>query len=219
MNTASIYKNRFADSRAKSKIWKVLIKHYFQNFINIDETVLDLAAGYCEFINNINCNRKIAFDINPDSKALANNDVEIINESCEFMLNYIKPNSIDTVFISNFFEHLDKKEQIISILTDVNKILKQQGKVIILQPNIKLTKEAYWDFIDHKLALTDNSIIEAANISGFIVSKKISRFLPYTTKSKLPQFNWIIKLYLKLLPISGFIMGKQSLIILRKENA
>ena len=48
------------------------------------------------------------------------------------------------------------------------------------------------------------------------VKKVIKRFLPYTTKSKLPQEPWLVWLYLKLMPFSGFFFGKQSLIILEK---
>ena len=57
----------------------------------------------------------------------------------------------------------------------------------MLQPNIRLTGAAYWDFIDHKVALTERSLVEAAELCGFETERLIKRFLPYTTKSRLPQ--------------------------------
>ena len=56
-----------------------------------------------------------------------------------------------------------------------------------LQPNIRLIGGSYWDFIDHQTALTDKSLAEAATMAGFTTKEVIARFLPYTTKSRLPQ--------------------------------
>jgi hypothetical protein len=50
------------------------------------------------------------------------------------------------------------------------------------------------------------------NIAGFKIERKILRFLPYTTKSKLPQSPFLVRLYLQLRPL-WFIMGKQSLFL------
>ncbi|HXB12208.1 MAG TPA: hypothetical protein VNZ45_09500, partial [Bacteroidia bacterium] len=74
----SIYEGRFDESLSKrNAMWKVLCKDYFQRFIKHDATVLDLAAGYCEFINNIKCRTKIAVDLNPKTKKMANKDVTV----------------------------------------------------------------------------------------------------------------------------------------------
>jgi len=216
MNLENLYKIRFKENDAKNGIWKVLCKNFFQKFIDEQSTVVDISAGYCEFINNIKAKKKIAFDLNPETKNTADKDVEVFTESCEKITEFVDKNSVDVVFVSNFFEHLDRKEQIIDILEKTYKILKTGGKVLILQPNIMLVKEAYWHFIDHKLPLTDLSIVEAGEMAGFKVRKKISRFLPYTTKSKIPQCAWMVRLYLLCRPLSSIIMGKQSFIVLEK---
>ena len=69
MNVQKIYSERFSDQDLihKQKIWQLLCKHFFQRYVRDSDTVLDIAAGYCEFINNIKCARKIALDINPDT--------------------------------------------------------------------------------------------------------------------------------------------------------
>ena len=57
-----IYRRRFNEYECeqKNKIWKVLCPNFFQQFIPVDAVVLDVGAGYCEFINNIRCFKKIA---------------------------------------------------------------------------------------------------------------------------------------------------------------
>ena len=70
MRVKGLYASRFCDSekKAKDRIWKVLCKSYFQKYVPDDSVVIDIAAGYGEFINNINTNKngaKYAIDINP----------------------------------------------------------------------------------------------------------------------------------------------------------
>jgi hypothetical protein len=91
-----------------------------------------------------------------------------------------------------------------------------EGKIVILQPNIKYTGEAYWDFFDHHTPLTDNSLKEVLELTGYHVKHLIPRFLPYTTKSRIPQYTWLVVLYLHF-PIAWKLMGKQLLIIAEKK--
>ena len=86
---------------------------------------------------------------------------------------------------------------------------------MILQPNIKYTGGAYWDFIDHKVPLTDKALVEAGELCGFKMNKNIPRFLPYTTKSAIPQSPIFVFLYLKL-PIAWYFLGKQSFLVMEK---
>jgi hypothetical protein len=44
----------------------------------------------------------------------------------------------------------------------------------------------------------------------------VTRFLPYTTKSPLPQAPWLVRLYLKV-PLAWWFLGKQSLVIAEKQ--
>lgn len=92
------------------------------------------------------------------------------------------------------------------------------GKLIILTPNIKYVKGKYWDFFDHITPITENSLIEILELNNFKIIKCQKKFIPYTTKSKLPQSDWIVWLYLKLMPFSSFFFGEQSLIVAQKLN-
>jgi hypothetical protein len=47
-------------------------------------------------------------------------------------------------------------------------------------PNIKHLPGKYWDFLDHHTILTEASLGEALEISGFELQQVTGRFLPYT---------------------------------------
>src|SRR4051812_44051716 len=101
------YKKRFPTRELQQKqiIWKVLCQEFFQDFIKPGDYVIDIGAGYCEFINNINCAKKIAIDINPDTKKFADDNVEIVATTSINIPNKFNGKA-DIVFMSNFLEHL-----------------------------------------------------------------------------------------------------------------
>lgn len=220
------YRNRFKDSELsyetrnlislRNKIWIILCKHFFQKMITEQDTVMDIGAGYCEFINNVNCKIKIAVDLNPDTKLKAGEKVNVLQVNALSIPKSFN-GKIDVIFISNFLEHLSSKEEVIAILEKSYQLLERGGKIIIMQPNIDLVKERYWDFIDHIVPLNLKSLSEALETSGFDIKTRVKRFLPYTTKSKLSIFSeYFLKIYLFLPPIIRPFAG-QSLIVARKN--
>jgi len=191
------------------KVWEVLTRYFFQKFIGEDARVLDIGCGYCHFLNNIKAKEKIGVDANPAVKNYAAPGVTIIPTD-DLALGGLTPEYFDCIFISNFLEHLENGQQVIQLLKRSRELLKPGGRIIILQPNFRLLGGAYFDFIDHKTVLTDKSLAEALDIAGFKVEKMIIRFLPYTTKSRIPQSPFLVRLYLWFRPF-WLILGKQSL--------
>ena len=50
---SKLYKKRFeGELYKKNEIWKVLCSSFFQKYITEKDLVVDIGAGYCEFINN-----------------------------------------------------------------------------------------------------------------------------------------------------------------------
>jgi ubiquinone/menaquinone biosynthesis C-methylase UbiE len=208
----SIYADRFdKDVEKRDIMWKILCKDYFQKYIKKSDTVLDLAAGYCEFINNIECKKKIAVDLNEKTKFMAHKDVEV-HQSLSTSMPKQLSKKVDAVFVSNFFEHLDSKNELIDTLKEVHRVLKPKGKILVLQPNIRLVGAKYWDYVDHTLPLTEKSLVEAFHLTDFNVTYQKTRFLPYTANSRIPAIPALIRLYLRL-PIAQFFMGKQTFMI------
>ena len=145
----------------------------------------------------------------------ANSDVSVTN-SPSTDLDFLSDNSIDRVCHEQFsgaFTNYTGGAQ--NWLEEIYRILKPGGKVITLHPNIHYLYMHYWDYLDHHVPLTDQSIAEGLEVVGFNVELSIAKFLPFTTKSKIPKLPMLVKLYLKF-PLVWKVMGKQALVVARK---
>ena len=214
-----LYANRF-DSRqmqAKVALWKVLIDEFLQDYVPPESAVLDIGGGYCEFINQILADKKCLIDLNPDSKLFANPDVKILNVdvlNCGDKSLFAK--QFDRIFISNFFEHLRNKEELVEIISFCFDALKPSGSLLVIQPNFKYSYKEYYDFIDHQLPITHLSLQELLQTVGFKVEVMIPRFLPFSTKGR-PASPLLLKIYLKL-PFLWRFLGGQMFVKASKKN-
>ena len=215
---SELYKIRFSEDSLprKNAIWKVLCNDYFSQFVDENDTVLDIACGYGEFLNNIKAKRKIAVDLNADAKTFLDKDVEfnLISATC---LSEKVSNEADCVFTSNFLEHLPDKNALEELLSEVMKALKPGGKFLVMGPNLRHLPGEYWDFYDHHLGLTHLSLAEVLTLKGFKVEKCIDRFLPYTTQGALPTHPLLVKIYLKV-PLVWRFLGKQFFLVAQKPE-
>lgn len=216
MELEKLYRHRFEEDELPRKlaIWKVLCEDFFSRYVLRTDTVIDVGAGYCEFINNISCAKRIAVDLNPRVREFAAPDVDVRNEDCTNLVS-IPDETADVVFMSNFLEHLPSKQMVFDTLAEARRILRRGGRLVILQPNVRLIPGAYWDFFDHHTPLTEHSLVEAVANLDMRPVRVIGRFLPYTTKSLLPQSPLLVKLYLKF-PPAWWLLGKQSLVVAEK---
>jgi SAM-dependent methyltransferase len=212
----SIYERRFdRQTTYRKHLWDTLIRSYFQKIIPTTAIVMDLGCGYGEFINHINCARKIGMDLNPRSRQQLNPDVELIEQDCS--ARWPLPDAcLDIVFTSNFFEHLPDKLALRDTLREAARCLRPGGRIIALGPNIKFVQGAYWDFWDHFLCLTELSLGEALENNGFRMVRSIPRFLPYTTVNAPEYPMAFVKLYLAL-PLFWRFFGQQFLIVAERS--
>jgi len=215
---AEQYRLRFESSQTyRNGVWQILCNNFFQDFIPTQATVLDLGAGWGEFIGNIRCAQKFAMDLNPDTAKHIQADVHFLNQDCSqhWQLN---SESLDVVFTSNFLEHLTNKQSVEATVVEAHRCLKTGGLMVCIGPNIKYLPGAYWDFWDHHVPMTENSLAELLKMAGFDIEHCVPRFLPYTMSDGWQPPLGFIKLYLKLKFVWP-IFGKQFLIIARKHGA
>ena len=217
-NLTALYRFRFREGERQQKmlIWKALCERYFQKLIGRDKIVVDLACGYGEFINNIQATKKYAIDLNPDALKFLGPEITFCKSQAD-RIDAIVDNAVDVTFTSNFLEHLRTKEECDAVLAEVLRILKPGGRFIIMGPNIRYLAAEYWDFYDHYLPLSHLSLEEGLVQAGYEIESIIPRFLPYTTRSALPQHPMLVALYLKL-PIAWRFLGKQFLVVGRKPD-
>ena len=210
-----IYQTRFKGRlEYRNKVWDVLIRDYFQQYVRPQDAVLDLGAGYGEFIRRIICGKKYALDLNPDTAYRAGTDTEVIVQNCSEPWP-LPDSSLDVVFTSNFFEHLPDKQALARTLSEAVRCLKPDGRLIALGPNIKYLPGAYWDFLDHHVPLTEQSLSEALLLEGLHIEKCIAKFLPFTMATGFQYPVFCIAAYLRF-PLAWRIFGKQFLVIGRK---
>ena len=206
------YDARFAGHHSyRQSVWRVLIDDYFSRWTANAESVLDLGCGFGEFINQVKAPRRFAIDLNPASRALLAEEVELSSQDCSEPWT-LKANCLDLVFTSNFFEHLPSKEALLATLREANRCLRPGGRIIAMGPNIRYLPGAYWDFFDHYVPLTERSLAEALEAEGFKSETVIDRFLPYSMSQGSQPPLWMLRAYLRL-PQAWRFFGKQFLVV------
>lgn len=212
------YEQRFSTLEPyREAVWRVLVEACFQRYVPRDGAVLDLGAGWGEFIRTIDAGRKLAMDLNPDMPARVGRGVEILRQDCSRPWP-LAEGGLDVVFTSNFFEHLPDKDSLRRTLEEAHRRLKPGGRIICLGPNIRFLPGAYWDFWDHFLPLTDRSLVEGLRLAGFEIERVEPRFLPYSMSQGWTPPVALVRLYLRL-PILWRFFGRQFLVVARKARA
>lgn len=213
-----IYHRRFSRTAAyRNRVWQVLTKDFFARWVRPTDTVLDLGCGYGEFINNIAAGRKLAMDLNPDAPKHLQAGVEFLHQDCSAPWA-VAENSLDVVFTSNFFEHLPDKPALNRTLQQARRALKPGGRLIALGPNLKYLHGQYWDFYDHHVYLTEASLGEAMEVSGYQLELCQPKFLPFTLVDAPEYPLAFVRLYLAL-PLLWRVFGRQFLVIGHKPQA
>lgn len=212
-----MYERRFAGaSDYRDRVWQVLCGRFFSRWIAPDDVVLDLGAGWGEFINNIRCGERHAMDLNPHTAERLAPAIDFHLQDCSERW-HLADDSLDVVFTSNFLEHLPTKTHISRTLAEASRCLRAGGRIICMGPNIRLLPGAYWDFYDHYLPLTERSVGEALELNGFEIERCHPAFLPYTMTGNQPPLV-LLHLYLRL-PFFWRFFGRQFLVVGRKMGS
>ena len=72
------------------------------------------------------------------SAAICDPGIRFVQSRRLALLDHVAPASVDVVFMSNYLEHLASADEVVAQLKVVTQILKPGGRVIVLQPNIRL---------------------------------------------------------------------------------
>jgi SAM-dependent methyltransferase len=214
-----LYAARFHDAERESKarLWHLICEAFFSRYVPESGCVLDLGAGYCDFVNNVHARRRIAVDLNVDTARFAAPGVEVHQLPLERLSEAVERGTVDLAFASNVFEHLRGPDALLKVLANVRAVLRPGGRIVIMQPNVRLVGGAFWDFFDHTLPLSERGMTEALEVAGFRVVECRARFLPYTTKSRLPRFAFLVRLYLRCRP-AQYLLGKQMLVVAERPR-
>lgn len=205
------YNTRYTFDKSRRRVW-LAICHYLQKYVSPDATVIDIGAGYCDFINNIKATVKYAVDSNVNA---GNFCAEGIHFICGDINDIEIKTKVDVVFMSNLLEHLTDV-QLNNLFYKLSALLNKNGKIILIQPNYYYSFRSYWDDYTHVKAFSHNSLSDYCVSRGYEVVHAEKKFLPFTMKSRLPKSYFLTWLYLKLpyRPCAG-----QMLLVLKKGEA
>jgi len=207
-----IYENRFgASADYRDRVWKILCRDFFQRYVPEDARILDVGAGWGEFINNVVAGQRMAMDMNPAVAERLESDVAFIQQDCCEPWA-LESESLDVVFSSNFFEHLASKSALESTVSEACRCLKPGGTIMCLGPNIRYVGDRYWDFWDHHIPISDSSLAELLSLAGFTICEQIPRFLPFSMSTGFQPPPLLVALYLRF-PVIWRIFGKQFLLV------
>ncbi|MDQ3918800.1 MAG: methyltransferase domain-containing protein [Acidobacteriota bacterium] len=215
-NVDRLYRHRFPTEllARRAAVWQVLCEDWFARYIAADARVVEVAAGYCEFINHIPAGEKVAVDINPETNRHAASEVTVHQVAAEQLAAVLPAKYFDAAFMSNFLEHCRSRDDVLAILRATAAVLKRGGRLLILGPNFRYCYRDYFDFFDHHLPLTEKSVIEALQLAGFELEVVQPRTLPFSFRSRLPNWPWLVRLYLRL-PLLWRLFGAQFFIVAR----
>ena len=195
-NSEKYFNTRLTYDKKREILWKVLAKEFSKDLIKVTDTVVELGAGWCDFINALDAHLKYAVDVWPEVAEMSNGSVIPVISSVETM-HFLGDHTVDVFFASNLFEHLSQ-DQLASTLFEIKRALKHKGKLIVIQPNYSLAYKKYFDDYTHISIWSDKSLCDFLQVNGFEVSQVRKRFLPLSLKSRFPVSSFLIQLYLKL---------------------
>ena len=193
MSEQNPYVGAYPEMRGRRKVWGAIARYIQRDAPEVD-TLIELGAGYCDFINQFPANKKIAFDLNPEMRAHTLKGVDLRIEDATALAS-ISRESIDLIFASNFLEHLEG-EEIDSLLDRCFDVLKSAGRLILIQPNHRLCAENYFDDPTHRTIFDDTNIGEWLARHGLQTRKLVPGFLPFSMNGRLPKSGILTWLYL-----------------------
>jgi ubiquinone/menaquinone biosynthesis C-methylase UbiE len=192
------FRTRFVYDPRRDGIWREVVKYIQKLYIAESDRVLDLGAGYCDFINHVVAAERHAVDIFTKLSKYAREGVQVHNHTCTDLSEFAA-HSMDVIFASNLFEHLTHAE-LLETLDEIRRVLRPKGRLILLQPNFKYCYRTYFDDYTHLQIFTHMGMYDLLEMAGLRVERMHAKFLPVNMKStlrlRIPCLPLVVRAYL-----------------------
>ena len=209
------FQTRLPFDPRRAVVWKEICRYLRRRaLIPAQGVVVDIGAGYGEFINHVDARERHAVDITDALTRYLAPGITMHVHSCASMPT-LQDGHFDLAFSSNVFEHLTR-EELTATLGEIWRILKPGGRLILVQPNFKYCASSYFDDYTHLQIFTHVSLPDLLETRGFNVVHVEGRFVPLSVKSsRLPIRGAFIRAYLAL-PFRP--LGAQMLVVVEKPG-
>lgn len=211
----SYHEAHLVDDPRRATVWRAIAQHLAAH-VTPEAHVLELGAGYCDWINNVRAARRVAVDLWPELPKHTAAGVEPLVLDIANGLPALGDATFDVVLASNLLEHFPP-DAAAAVVSDMARLLRPAGRVILIQPNFRYAWRRYFDDYTHRSIFTDVSLPALLRAQGFSIVAVKPRFVPYSMQgARIPIANWLVKAYLMspFKPSAG-----QMLVIAQKEPA
>lgn len=207
------FETRLAYDARRRIVWETLWDEVFAAYIRPGDTVVELGAGWCDFINTVTAQRRIAVDLWEGISGAAAPGVECHIGPAQD-LSFLADGSVEVILASNLLEHLERPA-VAELVREILRVLKPGGRLILVQPNFRLCAPNYFDDYTHVSVWSDAGMSEFLKAQGMDLERVQARFLPFSLKSRLRVSRSLIRAYLRspIKPRAG-----QMLIVARKRQ-
>ena len=199
---------------ARAVVWRV-VAEYLAPWMPPDGEILEIGAGYCDWINAVKGRRRVAVDVWPGLFAHAAAGVEaVVTDLAAHGLSKVRGGPFDVALASNVLEHFEP-DRAASLVGEVSGRLRPGGRFLVIQPNFRDAYRRYFDDYTHRSVFTHVSLAAMIRSRGFDIERSEPRFLPYSMRDRRwPVAPWLVRAYLRsrVRPWAG-----QMLIIARKR--
>lgn len=181
---------------ARRIVWQAVARH-LARYVPPGAAVLEIGAGYCDWINQVRAARRVAVDVWPELPAFAAPGVEPVVLDVSRDLPSLGASSFDVVLASNVLEHFSPSA-VVSVVDDVAAALRPGGRFIVVQPNFRYAWRQYFDDYTHRSIFTDVSLPALLRAHGFRIFTVRPKFLPYSMRgARVPITSFLVRAYLR----------------------
>jgi len=194
-------------------VWGVL-NEYLARWVPSEGRVLEIGAGYCDWINGVRAAGRLAVDIWPELPKFAAPGVDAKVLDIATDLRSLGTGEFGAVLASNILEHFEP-DAAVRVVEDIGALLAPGGRFLIIQPNFRYAYRRYFDDYTHRSIFTDVSLSTLLRSRGFQIELCKPRFLPYSMKgARTPIRPWLIRAYLR----SPFKPGAGQMLIVAQKD-
>jgi len=182
--------------RSRTVVWRAIAAH-LAPWIPPQSAVLEIGAGYCDWINHVQAAHRVAVDNWPSFPSFAAPGVVPLVLDLRSDLSTLGNEAFDVVLASNVLEHFPP-DVVPDIIESLGRLLRPRGRLLVIQPNFRFAARRYFDDYTHRSIFTDVSLPALLRAHGFTIEHVRPRFLPYSMRGiRLPLTGWLVTAYLR----------------------